>query len=286
VQQGVQSFFATQRILLDLAMRQNANMMHALREQLTHPQHSPSAILNEMAGEGMANFLDGQKVLLNLSKQQNHILMEGVKDRLGEWPAAHAFTDALRRSVETFLVMQEEFLKMAKHETHAWMEAAKTGKAYDSDHFVDLAREGMENLVKAQKQFLDIIAEETTKVASGKHNGAMKKMKKPELSTLVRQATESFIEAPKQLVDLAAKQMNANVKTAAKTLELLRPLPFLPLADVARETVKSYVDAQKAVMEAVVKPRAQHKPVTHKTVIKQSKKAARKSKEAAMAAVA
>src|SRR5215472_5559550 len=74
-QQGVQSFFATQRILLDLAMRQNANVMHALRNQLTDPHHSPTAILSEVAGEGMTNFLEGQRILLDLGKQQNEILM-------------------------------------------------------------------------------------------------------------------------------------------------------------------------------------------------------------------
>ena len=50
-QQGAQSLFATQRILLDLAMRQNANVMHALRQQLSDPNHSPTAILTEMTGK-------------------------------------------------------------------------------------------------------------------------------------------------------------------------------------------------------------------------------------------
>src|SRR5271169_5691568 len=77
-QQGVQSFFATQRILMDLAMRQNANIMHALREQLTDQHHSPTAILSEVAGQGMTNFIEGQKVLLDLGKKQNEILMNGV----------------------------------------------------------------------------------------------------------------------------------------------------------------------------------------------------------------
>src|ERR1700758_4614277 len=81
-QQGVQSFFATQRILLDLAMRQNANVMHALRQQLTDPHHSPTAILSEVAGEGMTNFIEGQKVLLDLGKQQNAILMTAAKERV------------------------------------------------------------------------------------------------------------------------------------------------------------------------------------------------------------
>jgi uncharacterized protein YukE len=259
-QQGLHTFFATQRILLDLAMQQNANVMHALRRQLTDPRHSPTAILSEVAGEGMTNFIEGQKVLLDLGKQQNHILMTGVKERIGDWPAAHAMTDLLRRTVDTFIHMQEEFLKVAGKQTHTWTEAVKAGRPYESGHLVDLAREGMENFVKAQKQFLDIVAEETVKVTGGKGtHGAPKKIKKTELAELARQATEAFLDAQKKLVDVAGKQMNANVKTAGKALDLLRPFPFVPLAELTREGVKSYVDAQKALMDAVVKPVAAHK---------------------------
>jgi hypothetical protein len=113
---------------------------------------------------------------------------------------------------------------------HTWVEAAKAGKLYQSEPLVELAREGMENFVKAQKQFMDVIAEETAKATGGKHTNGIKKIKKTELSQLARQASESFIDAQKKLVDVAGKQMNASVKTAGKTSGTLRPFPFLPLA--------------------------------------------------------
>jgi hypothetical protein len=251
-QQGAQTFFATQRILLDLAMRQNANVMHVLREQLSDPHRSPTTILSEMAGEGMENFLEGQKVLLDLGKQQNEILTSGVKERIGECPRRHAAIDLLRRSVDTFIDMQEEFLKIAGKQKHLWMEAAKARKAYQPEHAVDLAREGMENFVKAQKRFLDVVAEETSNAMRGKANG-VRKGKKTELSEVARKATESFIDAQKKLVDVAGQQMNAYVKTAGKTVDLLQPLPFVPLGELAREAVKSYVDAQRSLMEAVMR---------------------------------
>jgi len=282
-QQGVQSLFATQRVLLDLAMRQNANVMHALRQQLTDPQHSPTTILSEVAGEGMTNFIEGQKVLLDLGKQQNEILMTAVKERVGDYPPAQAMTDLLQRSVETFIHMQQEFLKIAGKQTHTWVEAAKAGKPFHGEPLVELAREGMENFVKAQKQFLDVIAEETAKATGGKHTNGIKKIKKTELSELARQASESFIDAQKKLVDVAGKQMNASVKTAGKSFETLRPFPFLPLAELTREGVKSYVDAQKALMDVVVKPVAEHKhPV--KPAARHAKRPVHAKKAAASAA--
>jgi len=253
-QQGVQTLFATQRILIDLAMRQNASVMHAVRQQLSDPHRSPTAILSEVAEEGMTTFLEGQKVLLELGKQQNEILMGGVKERVGSCPRRQALVDLLRRGVDTFIEMHEEYLKMASKQTHAWLESAKAGKPYQPEHVVDLAREAMENFAKAQKRFLDVVAEETAKVTSGKPtNGAARKLKPTELSDLARQAMDSFVEAQKRLVDVAGRQMNAGARTAGKTMDMLKPFPFLPLNELTREVVKSYVDAQKALMEVVVK---------------------------------
>jgi hypothetical protein len=235
-QQGVQSFLATPRSLVDLAMRQNANVMHFLRQQMSDPNHSPRAVLGEMAGESMTNFIEAQKVLLDLSKQQNEILMTAVKERIGEGPAAHATADLLRRSVDTFIHMQEEYLKIAGKQIHIWVEAAKAGKPLPGRApLVSLAREGVENFAKAQKQFLDVIAEETAKVTGGKHT-AIKKIKKTELSKLARQAAELFIHTQEKMLEVAGKQMNANVKTTGKTLELLRPLPKTLLDAMAKPT--------------------------------------------------
>ena len=280
-QQGVQSFFATQRVLVDLAMRQNASAMHSVRQQLTDTEHSPMAILGEVAGEGVTNFIEGQKVLLELGLKQHEILMAGVKERIGDQRAAHAVADLLRRSVETFIHMQQEFLKIAGKQTHTWVEAAKAGKPYQSELLAELAREGMENFVKAQKQFMDVVADETAKATGAKHSNGAKKMKKTELAALARQATESFIDAQRKLVDLAGQQMNANVKTAGKSLELLKPFPFVPFTELTREGVKSYVDAQKALIDVMVKPAGEHKS-THKT--KHRAKTTRAAKKHAAAA--
>lgn len=252
-QQGAQTLFATQRILIDLAMRQNATVMHAIRQQLSDSQHSPTAILSEVAGEGMTNFLEGQKVLLNLGKEQNKLVMTGVKERMGESPRRQALIDLLRRSVESFIEMQEEFLKIAGKQTHTWVDAAKAGKPYQPEQFVGLARESMESFVKAQKQFLDVISDETAKATGVRHVNTGKKTKPTELSELARKSTDAFIEAQKRLVEVAGRQVNSNVKTTGKAMELFQPFPFLPLNELTREVVKSYVEAQKALMDVMIK---------------------------------
>jgi hypothetical protein len=273
-QQGAQTLFATQRILIDLAMRQNASVMHAVRQQLSDPHHSPTALFSEVAGEGITNFIEAQKVILNLGKEQSELLTNTVKYRVGGWPAAQAMTELLQRSVATFIELQEEYLKVVGKQTHTWVDAAKSGKPYQPEHLVDLAREGMEDFVKAQKRFLDVIAEEAAKATSGKHVNGAGKAKQIELQDLARHTTDSFMEAQKRLVDLAGKQVNMNVKTASKALELLKPFPFLPLNEMTREAVKSYVDAQKALMDVMVKAPAKAKTAGRKPMKKERAAAA------------
>lgn len=253
-QQGVQTLFATQRILLDLAMRQNASVMHAVRQQLSDPHRSPTAILSEIAEESMTNFLEGQKILLALGKEQNDILLNGVKDRLGDCPRRRALIDLLQRSVHTFIEMHDQYLKIASKQTHTWLESAKAGKPYQPEHMIDMAREAMENFAKAQKRFLDVVADETAKATSGKPVNGGSKKKAMEISEMARQATDSLIEAQKRLVDVAGKQMNAGAQSASKALDMVKPFPFLPFNELTREVVKSYVDAQKALMDVMVKP--------------------------------
>jgi hypothetical protein len=198
---------------------------------------SPTAILGEAAGEGMTNFIEAQKVLLDLGKQQNKILMTGLKERIGQQPAAHAVADLLRRSVETFIHMQEEFLKIAGTQTDVWVEAVKAGKPLGGRApLAKLAREGFENFAKAQMEFFDVIADETAKITGGKHT-VVKKIKKTEFSKLASEASASFIDAQKKLVDIAGQQMNANLKTAGKAVEFLRTFPILFVGTTAARTV-------------------------------------------------
>jgi len=240
-------------------MRQNASVMRVLRERLTDPHHSLATIVTEMAGEGMANFIEAQKVLLNLAHEQNEIVINGVKGHVVDYAPVGAMIDMLRRSIDTFIEMEQEFLRIADKQAHTWMEAAKTGKPVKGEHLVELARAGMENFVRAEKHFLDVIAEETTKATSGKRVDGARKMKKAELAELARHATDALIEAQKKLVDVAGRQMNVGIKAATKSLQLVKPLPFVGLADLTREGVKSYVDAQKALMDVMLKPHNGHK---------------------------
>src|SRR5271167_2679330 len=251
VQQGIENLFATQRILVDLAMRQNRGTINFVREGLGASSYCPTAMLSEVVGEGMSNFIEGQKLLLSLAKQQYEIVTTGVKERVGGFTPAVAMTDLVQRSFDTFVEMHEHFLTIASKQTHAWLAAVKADKTYDLEGLVEAARDSFDIFVRTQKKFLNVIREEATKATRA--NGAAKKMKKTEITELAQQATDSFIEAQKKLMDVAGKQINAQLKATGRTLEMIAPLAVNPLPDFTREGVKTFVDTEKALIDTVTK---------------------------------
>jgi hypothetical protein len=269
MQQGVESLFATQKILVDLAMRQNANAMKTLRDGLSDPEHSPASILTEIAVEGTANFIEAQRILLTLVQEENELVANGVKERIGSYPVAVNMTDAWRRSIDTFVEMQQSYLTIVNKQTQSWLQANKAGKGFDGTHLVEFAREAMDNFVHAQKKFLDVIAEETTKATSSGPRPAHK-MTKTDVPKLAREATNSFIDAQKKLLDLAGQQMNVNLNAATRTMDMMTPFRLMPLSNFTGEGVKSFVDAEKALIDSMMKPKEKKERVVTETKVKRT----------------
>jgi len=287
VQQGLESFFATQRILVDLAMRQNTNAMKSIRQGLSESEEkdTPVKILTEIAVEGTANLVEAQRILLDLAQQENEIVLNGVKERVGEYGTAVALTNVLRRSIDTFVEMQQNFLSLANKKTQGWLQSedAKLSVKNGND-LVELASEAMEEFVAAQRKFLDVISEETNPDGKKEHVG--RKASKTELAKLGRDAADSFIEAQKKLLDLAGQQVNVTMQTASRALDLKMPIRLLPIADIAGEGVKSFVDAEKALVESMVKARPHTKATAAKPQHRVAKRPARRTKAASKAAAA
>lgn len=260
VQQGMESFFATQRILLDVVMRQNASVMRSIRENLSDPNNSPTALLSELAVEGTSNFIEAQRILLDLAQRENEIVMGGIKERVNGSVPAVAMTDLVRRSIDTFVEMQQEFLTIAGKQSQSWLAAARAGKPYSRNYLIDLAREGMENFVNAQKKFLDVISDETEKATGNKPMRMPREVTKTELTKLAGQAATAFVDAQKKLLDVASQQMKVNLQVAGRASAMLNPFK-VPLASLTGEGVKSFVNAEKAMIDTmmnkdVAKPKA------------------------------
>jgi hypothetical protein len=274
VQQGFENFFATQRILVDLAMRQNGTVIDVMREKLTAPDFRPVAVVKEFAGEGLSNFIEGQKLILGLAQKESEILATDMKQRVGGFVVTDALVETIRRSVDTFIEMQLEYLKSASKQVHGRLAAVRAGEMYEGESVVELAREGLEQFVHAQKKFLSVIAEETSRV-TGSMERTVSKAKKTELTELAREAADSFIEAQKKLMDVAARQVHVSLKAAGTAAKMMPAVPYRDIPDLTREGFKSFVEAEKAVIESVTK-RPEIK--AHVKVVSKAKRTARKPK--------
>src|ERR1035441_9376893 len=113
LKQGTESFFASQRILLDLVMRQNAHTISAFQGRQTEARHIAGTAVTEMAGEGISNFIAAQRVLLNLAQRENEILTTVVKERIGGPAPVAALTDLFSRGVDTVIGMHQHLLTLA-----------------------------------------------------------------------------------------------------------------------------------------------------------------------------
>ena len=251
-QQGIDSVLATQRILADFATRKGTSAIKSLREGMSDTEHSPVAILSEIALEGTANLTEAQRVLLTLLEQENGIVMEGVMERLGGSRTATSVVQRLRRGIDTLVDTQQNFLTIASKHAQDRLKDFKAGKGADPACLLDTARESMENFVRAQKKILDILVEEEE---APKHKGGKAaEAQKTEVSELARQAASSFIDAQKSLLDLAGQQMNVTLETASRGAEMVNMMKLSPFPAFTGNGVKSFVEAEKAVLDSIMKP--------------------------------
>jgi len=167
-----------------------------------HDEHSPLDILTELAVEGTSSLVEAQRALLNLAQRENDIILNGVKERIDGFLPAVAMTDLVRRSLETLLGMQQELLTTTSKQTLQWLESEKAGKGERGTRMVEFAREGVETFTRAQKKFLDVVAQEAAKATSAKKEHDVKIAKRTELAQLARDAGKAFIEAQKRLLDV------------------------------------------------------------------------------------
>jgi len=221
----------------------------------THEDNSPLAILTELAVEGTSSLVEAQRTFLDLVRQENDILFNGVKERISNFSPAVAVTDLAQRSVGTFVAMQEELLTSTSKQTLQWLESEKAGKNDRVAHLVEFAREGVETFTRAQKKFLEVVAQEAAAATGSRKQRDRKPMKKTELPQLARQASQAFIEAQKRLLDVMGQQMNVNLDAANRTLKTVSPMRLFPMAERTGEGVRNFFETEKSMVESLITPR-------------------------------
>lgn len=220
----------------------------------TQDAHSPLAILTELAVEGTSSLVEAQRALLTLAQQENEIILNGVKERISGFMPGVAMTDLVRRSLETLIGMQQELLTTTSQQTLDWLESEKAGKRNNAAHLVEIAREGVETFTRAQKKFLEVVAQEAENAARGKDETAVK-VKRAELAHLAREAGVAFVEAQKRLLDVMSQQMNVNLDATSRAMGMISPSRLAPVANSTTEEVRKFFDTQTSLIGSLMKPK-------------------------------
>ena len=254
--QGIQSFVAAQKIVLDLAAQENALFCRMVRENLGKPGYRPGATLARLTDKGVKNVTTAGKILLDLAAGETALVVEGVKEGLRLPVAAGAAVEILRHRMETLVGMQKCLLDVAAEETHAMAESFQEGEGLAAGAKVaEMARRGIEAFVESEKKFLDLATREVS-VAS---NGGKPSAKPPErmevLTKLAREGADKYVDAQKRLFDLAIEQLEAVSEAKDERKTAARKPVQHPWGELTEKSVKNLVAAEKSLLDLAIKPK-------------------------------
>jgi len=265
--QGIESFVAAQKILLDLAAQENALVIGMVREQLSKPVFRPDLAVVKIADKGVENITAAGKILLDFAAGETALVADGVKEWLRLPAAVRAVTDVVRHRVDAFIDLQKHLLDAAAKQTHEAAESYREGKGWTVGASVaELARQGIEAFVETEKKFLNLVAQEVTTATKGGKDGhppARDRFKV--LTELARESVEKYVDAQKKLLDLAIEQMESTGKAAGERLEVVRKEARASWGELTEKSVKNLVTAQKSLMDLAIKPAKAAAEETRKT---------------------
>ena len=127
--QGVQSFVAAQKILLDLAAQENALLIGMVRERLNKPDFRPGASMAGIAESGVKNVAAAGKILLDLAAGETALAVDGIKEGFRLPQAAGVMADVVRHRVDTFVELQKHLLDATAEQAHLMAESYRDGEA-------------------------------------------------------------------------------------------------------------------------------------------------------------
>jgi hypothetical protein len=254
--QGVESFVAAQKILLDLAAQENALLIGMVREQFGKTGFRPGVSMAGIAEKGVKNLSTAGKILLDLAASETALAVDGVKEGLRLPVAAGAIADVVRHRVDTLVEMQRQLLDATAEHVHAAAESYREGEpVMPVTKVAELARRGIEGFVESEKKFLDLAAQEVSNATKGgKRTTKPPRARMAVLTEVAREGAEKYIETQKKLLDLAIEQLEAAAKAGGNHKEAARKEVQPSWGELTEKSVKNFVSAEKSLLDLAMKP--------------------------------
>jgi len=254
--QGVESFVAAQKILLDLAAQENALLIGMVREQFGKTGFRPGKSVAGIAEKGVKNLTSAGKILLDLAASETALAVDGVKEGLRLPLAAGAIAELVRHRVDTFVEMQKHLLDATAEHAHAVAESYREGEGVmAAAHVTELARRGIEGFVESEKKFLDLAAQEVSNATKGEKRPAKPPRARMEVLTEVaKEGAEKYIETQKKLLDLAIEELESMAKAGGEHKEAARKEAQPSWGELTEKSLKNFVTAEKSLLDLAMRP--------------------------------
>jgi hypothetical protein len=254
--QGVQSFIAAQKILMDLAAQENALLIGMVREGLSKPGGRIGTSVADMAEKGMENLTAAGKILLDLAADETALAVDGLKEGLRLPAPAETLAEVARHRVGTLIEMQKNLLTATAEQAHAAAESYREkGNLAAAAHVAELARRGIEEFVQSEKKFLDLAAQEisaATKEEKRPHKPPRRRLEV--LTEVTRESAEKCLHAQKKLFDLAIEQLEQSTNAGRQRQPVARKEGRSPFGELTDKSMKNFVAAEKSLLDLAVKP--------------------------------
>jgi len=159
---GIERLAEIQKKGLEIAVKHNAEVVGTLKKQ-TLP--APGALMLDLASTTFEHFADTQKGAIDLVVEQTHALAGLVKER--KIKATDTIEEGKKRAkeaIEHTVAAQKTALDYTAKQAKAAFEAAKQQLGYPgtpAGAAADSMQRGMEVVVEAHKDLLDVLAEPT-----------------------------------------------------------------------------------------------------------------------------
>src|SRR5260370_11049268 len=203
--EGISNFIAAQRVLLNLAQRQNEIVTTVVKERVGGP--APVAAVTDLFSRGVDTVIGMQQHFLTLAARQADAWIDATK--AGEPFEGIHLTALARESMETFVRSQKKFLDVLAEET-----AHATGKDTNGKHapskkteLTELARQSAEAYIDAQKKLLDVATQQLKVNAKTPREAiaAMNPLPAETLGELARHTVEGVVESQQSLLNFMVK---------------------------------------------------------------------------------
>lgn len=257
--QGVHSFVAAQKIIMDLAAQENALLIGMVREGLSRPGAGIGTSMANIAEKGVENLTAAGKILLDLASDENALVVDGLKEGLRLPVAAGTLAEVARHRVDTLIEMHKGLLDATAEQAHALAESYREqGKFLAAENVTELARHGIKVFVEKEKKFLDLASQEVSAAVKGDKKAPKARRGRMEVLTEVaRESADKYVETQKKLLDLAIEQLEETAKAApGRHKEMSEKDKHMrsTFGELTEKTMKNLASAEKQLLDLATKP--------------------------------